>query len=107
MPNSLSRFLLPLVCLFVQVIMSLDEAAYMRDLYGPGGPKIDPEFVDNDELDDDGIEAEGQEGKGSDGVGGIDGGGPMGTERENYDEEEMEDVEGLMFGSSDDGEDSW
>lgn len=44
-----------LVLVSDQVILSLDEAAYIRDLYGPGGPKIDPEFVveKDEDIDDD------------------------------------------------------
>lgn len=41
----------------------MDEAAYVSELYGPGGPKIDPAFVienedDADEAVDDDIDRE-------------------------------------------------
>lgn len=42
--------------------MSVDTEAYTRDLYGPGGPKYDPAFL---EEDADAVEGEG----GGDGLG--------------------------------------
>lgn len=31
------------------MILSLDAAAYTRELYGPGGPKYDPAFLETGE----------------------------------------------------------
>lgn len=39
--------------------MSVDTEAYTRDLYGPGGPKYDPAFLDEDEDEDEDEDAVG------------------------------------------------
>lgn len=79
-PNCfISLFLRPL-----QVILSMDEAAYVSELYGPGGPKIDPAFaIENEEDADEAVD--------------NDADGEMGTES------------GTISGLSDHGEesDSW
>lgn len=34
--------------------MSVDTEAYTRDLYGPGGPKYDPAFLEEDAVEGEG-----------------------------------------------------
>lgn len=40
------------------MILSLDAAAYSRELYGPGGPKYDAAFLESEEEEGGGDEGE-------------------------------------------------
>lgn len=45
--------------------MSLDVAGYTRDLYGPGGAKFDPAFLEPEDGQEEGDDAAGEEGDAS------------------------------------------